>query len=181
MRLLIVSLGLLLPAMGSAAPLTQSEYRWFVDLGGKTAHIVGKDKPLTGVRAGMVLPVNINIALEAYAMTEQAETQGGGNYQRQNSYRFFGAHLEYPHRIFDRLSVIPGLSAGMGLGTYETKNGDTVGTEEKIYYSLEPSVTLSVKVVKSMWLNIGVSYFLVGDEPGFTNATSLNLFARYLW
>ena len=155
--------------------------KWLVDLGGKTANIVGLDKPLTGVRAGVVLPRNINIAAEAFTLTEPLTSQHGDNYRKQVSYNYFGVHAEYSYKLSVRWSVLSGLSAGVGIGTFEEKNGDVVSSTDKTYASAEPSLSLSARVVKSMWLNVGASYFLVGNKPGFKNSASLNLFARYMW
>ena len=121
------------------------------------------------------------MSAEAYTLNKQINSVANGNTRQQNSYNYFGAHIEYSYKLNDRFSLLPGLSAGFGMGTYEEKSGDTYSSEDKIYTSVEPSVSLSVRVIKSMWLNVGGSYFLIGDEPGFKNGASLNIFARYMW
>lgn len=177
----IFCLSLLAPALAVAASPYRTGEKWFVDLGGKTADIVGLRKPLTGLRAGVSLANNINIGAEAFTLAKSVKNQSNGNYQQQISYNYFGAHVEYSYNVTHRVSLIPGVSAGLGMGTYEEKDGDVVGRSDTGYTSVEPSIMLSVRVIKSMWLNVGGSYFMTGDEAGFKDSTSLNIFARYKW
>jgi len=181
LRIGVMFLVLLPPVSGFAESPNQLNKRWFVDLGGKTAEIVGQDKSLTGVRAGVRLANNINVGAEAYTLTRQVTSQNSGNYRQQNSYNFFGPHIEYSYKIYNRLLLIPGVSAGFGMGTYEEKDGDVYSSVETVYTSVEPSIVLSVRVIRSMWLNAGGSYLLIGDQAGFKNGPSLNIFARYVW
>ena len=180
-RVVIFCLILLVPALGFANSANESDKKWFVDLGGKTVDVVGSEKSLTGLRVGAVLPRGINIGAEAFTLTKQTKSAENGYNRQQKSYNYFGAHIEYSYKLNERFSLIPGFSAGFGMGTYEEQDGDVYSSVEKSYASVEPSVTLSVRVIQSMWLNVGGSYFLVGDEPGFKNGASLNIFARYMW
>jgi hypothetical protein len=181
-RGVILCLCLLVPTLVSADTGSLiGEKHWFIDLGGKTADIVGSVKSLTGVRAGIILPNSLNVGVEAFTLTKQRKSEDNQNYRKQSSYNYFGAHIEYSYVISDRLLLIPGCSAGVGTGTYEEKNADVISSTDKTYTSVEPSVSLSVRAIGPLWLVVGGSYFQVNDEPGLKSGASLNIFARYLW
>lgn len=155
--------------------------KWYIDLGGKTVDVLGAANSLTGVRAGVVLPNRINIGAAAFKLTKEAESSENNTYKRQKSFGFIGMHMEYSYFLSERFVFNPGVLAGTASGRYEEQEGDVYGIIDNTYFTIEPSLALSARVIKGMWLNLGVSYFLIDSDMGIGNGPMFNIFARYMW
>ena len=182
MRIFLLCLTFLVSIPGFASSTNQGERnKWYIDLGGKTVDVLGSTNSLTGIRAGAILPSNVYIGAAAFTLTKQSETTENYTYKKQESYSFVGVHVEYSYALNERFTVNPGLLAGVAMGRYEEKQGDTYGSVDNAYFNIEPSIALSVRLIQRMWLNLGVSYILVDSDMGIETGPSLNIFARYVW
>jgi hypothetical protein len=181
-HILLIFLCLTWPALAVADPATGNDPpRRFIDLGGKTVNALGSLKPLTGVRAGMQLANKVNVGIAGFVLAQQQVSTRNGGYEIVTSYSFTGVYAEYVYRLSDNLELLPGLLAGVGMGKYETDDGNTLGHTKLSYFGLEPSLSLSLRVYHNMWLNLGGSYFSGAQDVGLRSGAALNIFARYKW
>jgi hypothetical protein len=163
-----------------ADPYKLSEnYKWFLDLGGKTIDAAGNASSVTGIRGGVILPSGLAIGGAVFTLTKQPVE--GDNDEKLNTYSFAGVHAEYVYAQNKYVAYVPSILMGIGYGEHETRDQDLVSVGSTTYYSIEPGFSVSIRMSDKLRLNVGGSYFLVDNEAGLKSGPSLNIFARYLW